>query len=60
MVVRVMPKNLNSLNPAQQRPYVVQSKNNRNLTIDGRWVKHGTEEELTHIPLEIYKFKGWD
>jgi hypothetical protein len=57
MVVRVMPKNLNSLNPAQQRPYVVQARNKDYLTINGEWIDEANE--LTHIPLEAYEFKGW-
>ena len=58
MVVRVMPKNLNSLNPAQQRPYVVQMRNRKHLTTDGKWVDRA--EPSTHIPLEKYEFKGWE
>ncbi|QVL56458.1 MAG: hypothetical protein KFB95_04485 [Simkaniaceae bacterium] len=53
-----MPKNLNSLNPAQQRPYVVQMRNRKHLTTDGKWVDRA--EPSTHIPLEKYEFKGWE
>ena len=48
----------------QQYPYVVQTRGNMCRTIDGRWVrvdgkKYEKNKALTHIPLEIYEFKGW-
>jgi len=42
----------------QQTPYVVQRKGHEYLTISGEWVDKATPN--THIPLEIYKFKGWE
>jgi hypothetical protein len=47
----------------QQYPYVVQRRGDLHRTIDGRWVrvdgKYQSNKALTHIPLEIYEFKGW-
>ena len=42
----------------QQTPYVTQRRGDEYLTRDGRWVD-GDKPALTHIPLEIYEFKGW-
>lgn len=42
----------------QQYPYVVQRKGREYLTKHGTWIKED-DPALTHIPLEIYKFKGW-
>jgi len=44
---------------------VVQTRDKLKLTIHGEWIetrKLGNKEKeaLTHIPLEIYKFKGWE
>ena len=58
MVLRIMPGNPNSLNPAQHRPYVVQTRNRKYLTTDGKWVEKAGPS--THIPLEKYEFKGWE
>jgi len=58
MVIRIMPKNPKSLNPVQQRPYVVQTTNRKYLTTDGKWVEKAGPS--THIPLEKYEFKGWE
>jgi hypothetical protein len=41
----------------QQYPYVVQRKGHQHLTIDGKWIDN--DGATTHIPLEIYQFKGW-
>jgi hypothetical protein len=60
MVIRAMPKNPKSLNPAQQQRYVVQARNRKYQNAEGKWVGRGVEEELTHIPIEKYEFKGWD
>lgn len=57
MVIRVVPKNPKSPNPVQQRPYVVQTRSKDYLTVHGEWIDEANE--LTHIPLEVYKFKGW-
>jgi len=43
----------------QETPYVVQRKGDQYLTRYGTWIK-GDDPALTHIPLEIYKFKGWE
>ncbi len=44
----------------QETPYVIQRNGNKVLTKDGRWVKLGEEEHLTHIPLHEFKFRGWE
>ncbi|MEM8727852.1 MAG: hypothetical protein AAGE99_03995 [Chlamydiota bacterium] len=41
----------------QQYPYVVQMKGKEYLTTSGDWVNE--VGPTTHIPLEIYEFKGW-
>ncbi|MGE3716255.1 MAG: coiled-coil domain-containing protein [Simkaniaceae bacterium] len=47
----------------QQYPYVVQRRGKEILTQDGRWLEmdrlSNKDKALTHIPLEIYEFKGW-
>jgi hypothetical protein len=71
LVVRIMPgkRNQNLVTSfskgerpkwslRQETPYVVQTRGKDYLTIDGEWVdKVGAK---THIPLEIYQFKGWE
>ena len=74
MLVRIMPgkakesivssvlkgNHLNGKMPGtlrQQYPYVVQRRGKDYLTIDGQWVDNAGA--TTHIPLEIYEFKGW-
>ena len=42
----------------QQTPYVVQREGDQCLTIDGRWIQSKENPAITHIPLEIYEFKG--
>ena len=42
----------------QQYPYVVQRRGGDYLTRDRRWIGKD-DPALTHIPLEIYEFKGW-
>jgi hypothetical protein len=49
----------------QQTPYVVQSRDKLKLTVHGDWIdvklpQNKVKEALTHIPLETYKFKGWN
>ena len=42
----------------QETPYVVQRRGGDYLTRDGIWIGKD-DPALTHIPLEIYQFKGW-
>ena len=48
----------------QQTPYVVQTSGKLTLTRHGEWIDlflpcNEGKEAVTHIPLEIYQFKGW-
>jgi hypothetical protein len=48
----------------QQYPYVVQTRGKLTLTRHGEWIDlflpcNEGKESVTHIPLEIYQFKGW-
>ena len=43
----------------QQTPYVVQRNGNKYLTTDGQWIDQ-LDPIKTHIPLELYEFKGWE
>nr|VFK81178.1 MAG: hypothetical protein BECKSD772D_GA0070982_12452 [Candidatus Kentron sp. SD] len=43
----------------QQTPYVVQRNGKEYLRIDGTWTDKA-KDPATHIPLEIYEFKGWE
>lgn len=43
----------------QQYPYVVQRKGREYLTRYGTWIKEDNPA-ITHIPLEIYEFRGWN
>jgi hypothetical protein len=71
MLVRVMPgkRNQNLVTALSKRerpewslrqetPYVVQRRGGDYLTRDGIWISKD-DPALTHIPLEIYQFKGW-
>lgn len=42
----------------QQTPYVTQRRGKEYLTRDGRWIIED-DPAITHIPLEIFEFKGW-
>ena len=57
ILVRVMPGNPHSPNAYQQKPYVVQRKGKKALTVDGELIPWELSE--AHIPLEQYNFKGW-
>ena len=53
--VRVQGGNPNSSYPAQQKPYVKQTKNGKTIDVNGKQVDSKSKE--AHIPKEDFKFK---
>lgn len=56
-MIRKMPGNINSPNPAQRVPYVKFMKNGVFYDVNGRVLKSGALPEA-HIPLNKYNYRN--